>query len=60
MGVAAAAQLQVDRRAIGEVAALHVQVPAAVAEAQLQPLQATNELERERLGDGDGRRVARG
>jgi hypothetical protein len=32
------AQLQVDRRAIGECGALHVYVPSAVAEAQLQPL----------------------
>ena len=56
----AEAQLQVDRRAIGECGALQVEVPPAVPKAQLQPLQATDELQRKRLRDGDGRRVARG
>ena len=52
------AQLQVNRCAVGECGALQVHIPAAVAEAQLQPLQATDELQRERLRDADGRRVA--
>ena len=56
----AEAQLQVDRHAIGECGALQVEVPPAVPKAQLQPLQATDELQRKRLRDGDGRRVARG